>query len=173
MSRYKITKDKFLSKEEVEKIEGYFEKEPSRDTLILMFALLTGARASEILAVKKSDLDSKARSVYVRGLKGSNDREVPLPQKFFRVLERYSAECETETLFPISYRRLAQIWDLYRPSKKTFHALRHTFAMGLYSKTHDLRLTQVALGHRNIANTMVYADYQYSQSEMRKLMRVR
>lgn len=173
MSRYKITKSKFLSKEEVEKIEGYFEKSPNRDTFILMFALLTGARASEILAVKKSDIDLKAKSVYIRGLKGSNDREVPLPTKFFKKLLKFSEECVGEELFPITYRRLAQIWDLYKPSKKPFHSLRHTFAMNLYAKTHDLRLTQVALGHRNVMNTMIYADYQYQQDEMRKLMGVR
>ncbi|HMN69805.1 MAG TPA: hypothetical protein PKC28_14775 [Bdellovibrionales bacterium] len=42
--------------------------------------------------------------------------------------------------------------------------------MRLYKKSKDLRLVQVALGHRNITNTMVYADYVYSQQELRKLI---
>ena len=32
------------------------------------------------------------------------------------------------------------------------------------------RLVQVALGHRNITNTMIYADYVYSQQELKKLI---
>jgi integrase len=31
-----------------------------------------------------------------------------------------------------------QVWDLYRPCAKKFHALRHTFAIRLYRKTKDL-----------------------------------
>jgi integrase/recombinase XerC len=53
---------------------------------------------------------------------------------------------------------------------KKLHGLRHTFAIRLYKKTKDIRLVQVALGHRNITNTMVYADYAYSQQELRKLI---
>jgi len=74
------------------------------------------------------------------------------------------------SLFPISYHRLYQIWHQYRPVAKKFHSLRHTFAIRLYRKTKDLRLVQVALGHRNITNTMIYADYIYSQQELRKLI---
>jgi integrase/recombinase XerC len=66
--------------------------------------------------------------------------------------------------------RLYQIWQFYRPVPKKFHALRHTFAIELYQKTKDLRLVQVALGHRNITNTMIYADYIYSQQELKKLI---
>jgi integrase len=73
-------------------------------------------------------------------------------------------------LFPITYNRLRQIWDLYRPVQKKFHSLRHTFAIQLYKKTKDIRLVQVALGHRNVMNTMIYADYVYSQTELRKLI---
>ena len=75
-----------------------------------------------------------------------------------------------DLLFPISYSRLIQIWEHYRPTHKKFHSLRHTFAIRLYKKTKDLRLVQVALGHRNITNTMIYADYVYSQQELRKLI---
>ena len=73
-------------------------------------------------------------------------------------------------LFPISYPRLVQIWQHYRPVHKKFHSLRHTFAIELYKKTKDIRLLQMALGHRNIANTMIYADYVYSQTELRRLL---
>jgi integrase/recombinase XerC len=133
-------------------------------------ALRTGARAQELLNLQKADLNAYDESVFIRGLKGSNDREIPLPSELFKRLQSYADSQPGTGLFPISYHRLYQIWELYRPIPKKFHALRHTFAIELYQKTKDLRLVQVALGHRNITNTMIYADYVYSQQELRKLI---
>ena len=81
-----------------------------------------------------------------------------------------SPELMKQRIFPISYIRFHQIWDKYRPCHKKLHSLRHTFAIRLYKKTKDIRLVQFALGHRNIANTMIYADYVYSQEELKKLI---
>jgi integrase/recombinase XerD len=36
------------------------------------------------------------------------------------------------------------------------HALRHSFATDLYRETKDIRLTQKALGHANLATTQIY-----------------
>lgn len=136
-----------------------------------MLGLKTGARASELLALRRSDLVGYDRAVFIRGLKGSNDREIPLVKPLFEPLEHYASQFKNaDLIFPIGYHRLRQIWDWYRPAPKKFHCLRHTFAIRLYRKTRDLRLVQVALGHRNITNTMVYADYIYSQQELRKLI---
>jgi len=37
------------------------------------------------------------------------------------------------------------------------HTLRHTFAVGLLEKTHDLALVQAALHHASICSTVTYA----------------
>ncbi len=172
-SRYSLNKNKYLlppEKERLMKIVQDYILQDERNCLILWLALRTGARAQELLNLQKNDLNAYDETVYIRGLKGSNDREIPLPPELFRKLKNYSEKQPGTTLFPISYNRLYQIWELYRPIPKKFHALRHTFAIELYQKTKDLRLVQVALGHRNITNTMVYADYVYSQQELRKLI---
>ena len=171
--RYQLNKNKYLLSPEMErltKILSDFELKDTRNCLILWIALKTGARAQEILNLQKSDLNSYDESIYIRGIKGSNDREIPLHSDLFKKLQRYSDAQSGTKLFDITYDRLYQIWQLYRPIPKKFHALRHTFAIELYKKTRDLRLVQVALGHRNIANTMVYADYVYSQQELRRLI---
>jgi len=36
------------------------------------------------------------------------------------------------------------------------HTLRHTFATDLYRETTNIRLTQKALGHSNLATTQIY-----------------
>lgn len=137
---------------------------------MIWVALRTGARAQEVLNLRFSDLNSYDESVFIRGLKNSNDREIPLHPELFKRLHRFAEKNGPGELFPITYNRLYQIWEMYRPIPKKFHALRHTFAIELYQKTKDLRLVQVALGHRNITNTMIYADYVYSQQELKKLI---
>lgn len=171
--RYQLNKNKYLLAPELErltKIITDFETKDPRNCLILWIALKTGARAQEILNLQKSDLNPYDETVYIRGIKGSNDREIPLRSDLYRKLQRYADSVSGTKLFDISYDRLYQVWQLYRPIPKKFHALRHTFAIELYKKTRDIRLVQVALGHRNIANTMVYADYVYSQQELRRLI---
>lgn len=163
---------KYLQAPEFRALTELLEKSgPTRDTLLIGLALHTGARASEILAIQAADLNHHDKSVMVRGIKGSNDREIPLPSKFYDKLRAY-AEPLDGRLFPISYPRLVQIWHEYRPVKKKFHSLRHTFAIRLYEKTRDLRLVKIALGHRSIVNTMIYADYHYATSELRKQMKI-
>ena len=171
--RYALNKNKYLLEPEIERLhsilQSFRDKDP-RNCTMLWLLLNTGARAQEVLNLKAEDLNTFDQSVFIRGIKGSNDRELPLPSWLFERLEREAGRPGHETIFPITYNRLRQIWDLYRPVHKKLHGLRHTFAIRLYKKTKDLRLVQVALGHRNITNTMIYADYAYSQQELRKLI---
>lgn len=172
-TRYALNKTKYLLDPEVESLKetlNKFSQKDLRNTLLLELALMTGARATELLNLKKTDLNSYDRTVFVKGLKGSSDRELPLSVPLFTRLVEYAATQPGEKIFDVTYNRLRDIWVAYRPVPKKFHALRHTFAIRLYKKTKDLRLVQLALGHRNITNTMVYADYVYSQNELRKLI---
>jgi integrase len=176
--KYQLNKNKYLLDPETERLEeildSFIDKD-ERNCLILLLALKTGARVQELLNLTKSDINSHDQTVFIRGIKGSNDREIPLAAVLFDRLVSYANRLEptlenSEKLFDISYNRLRQIWDMYRPVHKKLHSLRHTFAIRLYKKTKDLRLVQVALGHRNITNTMIYADYVYSQQELRRLI---
>ncbi len=172
-TRYSLNKNKYLLPPEVDALKNALEKFYSsdpRNCLLIGLALRTGGRAQELLNLQKVDINTYDQTVYIRGIKGSSDREIPLHEDFFKQLAKYSESINGTSLFDFSYMRLYQIWDLYRPVAKKFHSLRHTFAIQLYQKTKDLRLVQVALGHRNITNTMIYADYVYSQQELRKLI---
>jgi integrase len=172
---YALNKNKYLLPTERLALEDLLkrnlDKNP-RDCLLLYLALKTGARAQEVLNLRPCDLNDSDETVFIRGLKGSNDREIPLSPSLFRKLRHFAASVSApeDPIFPITYHRFRQIWDLYRPANKKLHSLRHTFAIELYKKRKDVRLVQVALGHRNLMNTMIYADYVYSQSELRKLI---
>lgn len=172
-TRYSINKTKYLLPPEVERFERIVTDHMDRDRrncLLLMLGLRTGGRAQELLNLTKADVNPYDETVFIRGLKNSNDREIPLPSPLFKKLQQHADCMPGPRIFPITYHRLHQVWELYRPVPKKFHSLRHTFAIRLYQKTKDIRLVQVALGHRNITNTMVYADYVYSQQELRKLI---
>ncbi len=172
-TRYSLNKNKYLLEPELEKLNSLLDSYMDTDTrncLLLRLALKTGARAQELLNLKKVDINTYEESILIRGIKGSNDREIPLKNDVFRLLKKYSDQQDTQLLFPISYSRLRQIWEFYRPVPKKLHCLRHTFAIQIYKKTRDIRLVQVALGHRNVMNTMIYADYVYSQQELKRLI---
>lgn len=171
--RYSLNKNKYLLLPETQRLEkilkDYIDKD-TRNCLLLTLALKTGGRAQELLNLNKADMNLYDQTLFIRGIKGSNDREIPIAPMIFAQLKNYADSLTGMKLFDISYDRLYQIWNIYRPVPKKFHALRHTFAIQLYQKTKDIRLVQVALGHRNITNTMIYADYVYSQQELRKLI---
>lgn len=169
-----LNQTKFLSVNELNVLEALLLRnitlEP-RNCLMLLVAMKTGARASELLAIKKADLIVNASSVMIRGIKGSYDREIPISKSLFNQLVKYTKQFNDEDLlFPISYERLVQLWHLYRPSKKKFHALRHSIAITVYKKTRNLHLVKTVLGHKSITNTQIYLDYVETQLELRKAL---
>ncbi len=161
---------KFLSPQEQKRLNAVLERTNTRDRVLFQTLLATGARASEVLAIRHEDLDLEHRSVFIRGLKGSNDRQIPLKPHLFKDLHSLATDNPYKPVFNISYVRLSQLWDVYRPARKKLHSTRHTFAINLYRRHKDLKLVQLALGHRSINSTMVYADFVYSTSQMRRLI---
>lgn len=172
-----LTRDKFLTDHEIALLEQSLMKRISnvdnlRDCVLLLLSLNTGARASEILAITKSDINVHENSILIRGMKQGNDREIPLSKKFFPYVENYIQKLHDNTskLFPIKYRRFEYIWENWRPVKKKLHALRHSAAIRLYKKSRDIHLVKYLLGHRSITNTMIYLDYVHSQEHLRRII---
>ena len=146
------------------------ELKPDR-YLPILIGMKTGCRRSELLLLKVENVDFVNKTIFIQATKNSNDREIPLSDEVLSLLEEYIQRAHLESgeqLFPISIAKVFRIWNEVRPVKKKFHALRHTFAVNLYVRTKDVKLTQMALGHRNIQNTEVYLDFLYSRDEMRK-----
>lgn len=172
MKQYALNRSKFLDSTELAELTRILgmDQSDSRNSLLIKLALNTGARASELLNLRRIDVSTIDRSVYLTGLKGSNDREIPLDNALFSSLQAYLATHSDERVFPIGYTTLLKIWHYYRPVKKKFHSLRHTFAVNLYKNTKDIHLVKLALGHKSIKNTEIYLNFVYSQTEMRKLL---
>jgi integrase/recombinase XerC len=168
----KLSRKKYLLDAEQEQLNALLEKykdQDARNCTLIWVALHTGARASEILNITKDDFCLEEAVVCIRGLKGSDDREIPLPKWLADRVSKLVPGADGR-IFPLSYNRFREIWVLYRPVEKKLHSLRHTFAINLYRKSKDVRLVQCFLGHRNIQHTMIYASYDYSLSEMRRVL---
>lgn len=140
-----------------------------RNALMIRMVLETGARCKEALAVTKVDIKDGG-AVFLRGLKGSDDRTVPVSAELYRDLKEYClALGDCDRLFPISTRRFRQIWDQYRINPDLgLHSLRHTFGVRLYNNGNDIHAVKTALGHKNIRNTMVYLDFVEGVKKLRK-----
>lgn len=174
---YAINTGKFLSAQEefylTNLLKRYAEKEP-RNTLMLELLLNTGARPSELLALRARDVNFHARTVFLRGIKGSRDRDIPLQGWLFMRLANYMVDQGVQIddpIFPIAYNTFGTIWRQYRPSRhKSLRSLRHTFAVKMFRASKDPRIVQKLLGHRYLSTTEVYLDFVYSQEEFRALI---
>lgn len=170
-----ITKQKFLSDSEYTMLKNNMRRSTGRDAIVIKLFMYTGARAQEGLAVRLMDLDWDTRTVFIKGMKGSNNREIPLPRWYFIQLWHYARKmCKSpdDRIFPFCYTILRRTWVFHRPVKKKIHALRHTIAIRVFRSQKDIKLVQILLGHRSIMNTMIYLDYVYSQNEMQKILKV-
>lgn len=174
-SKYtELTNRKFMSDTELKELKRVLKlAEPRnlRDVTIIWLLIHTGARASEILAIEKRDLDFNEKTVFIHGLKSCKSRPIPLTNHLVKNLKKISAGLkEEERLFPITYQRLNQIWLEYRPCKKSMHSLRHARAVDVLFKTNDVRLVQKLLGHRSISTTGIYLDFTYDVEDFRKIL---
>ncbi|WP_163151588.1 tyrosine-type recombinase/integrase [Anoxybacillus sp. MB8] len=158
-----------LSDEQVEKLLFYVEeKESQRNKLIVYLLLYTGVRVSELVNIKRADIDALARILTVRG-KGGKVREITLRQDVLHVMKQYeqgeranSRFCDSEYLLvsqraPKMHRDAVRGW-LANVSKEVGfklhpHLFRHTFCTRLLKKGVDLTTVSKLAGHSTVNMT--------------------
>lgn len=166
MAVINLNKQKFLNDQQYRTvIEDCNRWLPDIRAVFVLFVAYTGARRIEISWVSKADVSDD--TVYVRGAKGSLDREIPIPEELVKAFRALPGDKP----FAKADATLDRWWNFFKPKgTKGLHMLRHTMAIRLYKKTKDIRLVKYLLGHKSITNTMVYADYCYSQDELREAL---
>ncbi len=171
-----LNKAKVLSDDEFRELSGSLEnneKTDFRNTTLIWMLLHTGARVSEVLAIRSQDLVDEGMTVFIRGLKGSKDRELPLYPYLYNRMKVLAGQVNNDSglIFNFGYHRARDIWAWYRPSDKRVHSIRHYRALQIYKKTKNLLIVQRVLGHRNVKSTMIYLEYAVgSQEIMQALM---
>lgn len=149
-----------------------------RDHALLLVAIQTGLRVSELTALQKQDV-SFDTGAHIRCMgKGRKERCTPLTKQGATALKAWveePANCNTETLFPNARgSRLSTDGVQYILSKHTTaacetlpslkqkrvspHVLRHTTAMELLQAGVDQAVIALWLGHESVETTQMYLD---------------
>jgi len=156
-----------LSKEEVKALLEAHTNLKHKAMLSLIYSC--GLRRSELLNLKKSDIDSNRNLVIIRQSKGKKDRITPLSAKILELLRAYYLEYRPKYwLFEgqkentkYSDRSLEEVLKkgikLAHINKPvTLHWLRHSYATHLLESGTDLRYIQELLGHNSSKTTEIY-----------------
>lgn len=169
----------YLEPEEVQSLLAQPDRKSKRgrrDLALLLFLYNTGARISEALGVKPSDLYlQRPRQVRVRG-KGNKERTCPLWPETAAALQsilRESANAGDAPIFQtlrqttLSRDAVAHLLEKYvrkaaltvpslRRRRVTPHVLRHSCAVGLLQSGVDVTVIRDYLGHTSVATTNRY-----------------
>lgn len=154
-----------LSKDEVRKILDSSETQKSRLMLSLLYS--SGLRVSELVNLKKNDLDLAQKMGWVRRGKGAKDRLFTISEGLCSQLKEYMGKHPDNIhLFsgdkPLTTRNIQKIIQKITKNagiqkRVTPHTLRHSFATHLLESGTDIRVIQVLLGHSNLSTTQLYA----------------
>ncbi len=176
LRRLPRTTPSFLTKVEkrrlLKELRGRSSALARRDRLIVELFLGTGIRLRELVDLNVDDVDLDARHLRIRA-KGGVPQVKFLKSTLRSLLRSYlkarrsrgHGECRALFLSNrdtrLSDRQVARRLDHWlraaRIDKKLSpHALRHTFATHLYSRTGDILVVQRALGHRDLSTTQIY-----------------
>jgi site-specific recombinase XerD len=135
----------------------------------LSVAYGAGLRATEVISLKVSDIDSKRMIIRVEQGKGRKDRYVMLSPHLLNLLRAWwKAARPRGWLFPgrdpgqpMTTRQLnrachaaAHMAEINK--RVSLHTLRHSFATHLLEQNIDVRVIQVLLGHAKLDTTALY-----------------
>lgn len=145
-----------------------------RDRALLELGYGTGARVSELVALRLSDVGFEETLVRLFG-KGRKERLVPVGRRALGAVAIYAREIRPALDRGATKGRLflnarggplsrVGIWGVIRKhaeragltKRVTPHTLRHTFATHLLEGGADLRAVQEMLGHADLSTTQLY-----------------
>lgn len=145
-----------------------------RDRLIIELFYVTGMRLSELVNLKRSDIDLYDGSLKVMG-KRSKERIIPFSPRVKGVIvryleifdEKYAGNSKNSFIFVAPngnkiypkavYRIVRKYLDMVTTiDKRSPHVLRHTFATQMLNHGADINAIKEILGHSSLAATQVY-----------------
>lgn len=167
--KFKVPIPRVLSEEEMIRLLKLpaDRKLALRDAAILELLYAAGLRVSELISLKKQDINLDAGFLVASG-KRSKERMVPIGTYAREVIKLYLEQQKPEGSYLFPGRKGSPvtrqtIWKLVRRYGLLLeqahlypHMLRHTFATHLLEGGADLRSVQMLLGHEDISTTQIY-----------------
>ena len=131
---------------------------------LVITALQTGFRKSELLSLRWGNIDLRHRLIKVEAAytKTHEARSVPMSETLTAALKRLKISATTDAVTPVfGYRQMTKTFAraVQRAgiANFTFHDLRHTFASRLVMAGIDLATVKELMGHKHITMTLRYA----------------
>ena len=164
----------WYTKDEVNKLSHLSTDVFQRDDLaeIIEFAAYTGMRQSEILKIRKKDIDLVTNKIHVGGVptqktKAKNWRAIPIHESIMgNVIDRCSQSSRSDIrIFGDEWRDKDQLLRAFKKVNKllpkdeayVFHTLRHSYATWLAEAGVPIRSIMALCGHKRIETTLRYA----------------
>jgi len=142
----------------------------------LSVAYGAGLRASEVVSLKLTDIDSKRMVIRVEQGKGRKDRYAMLSEPLLDLLRAWWLAARARDVMlpggwlfpgqnpvnPLTTRQLRRAFDGAKVAagivkRVSLHTLRHCFATHLLEQKVDIRVIQVLLGHSKLDTTARYS----------------
>ena len=163
-SKYKLlpapdAKLRYLSEQEIKKLLSVIDDEKFK--LFVAFALYSGCRRNEILALTWDCVDWQGETIRAYNYKTKKPKMIPLTPALKTVLVNMQKYTQVGYIFP----RWSPDWISHKFKKYArkaglpdvrFHDLRHTYATYLVLKGVPINVVKDLVGHTNIATTMIY-----------------
>jgi integrase/recombinase XerD len=134
--------------------------------LLLETMFFTGLRPSEMVNLKKENLDFEKHRVTVKNTKGKVDRFIPFLNKSLEEKLKTWTILSSSDQKVFSYRNRMSLNGIFLRIKKennlpfvfTPKTMRISFAKYCLQKGLDITIIQKLLGHKDIETTMIYAE---------------
>jgi integrase/recombinase XerD len=168
---------RFLSLEEVDRLlaaPDVATPRGLRDRALIELLYATGLRVSELVGLKRGDLNLEAGYLTCVG-KGQKERMVPVGDQAVAWVERYLADARPRlargrasprlflnarggSLSRVGFWKNLKAYGIEAgvPRGLSPHVLRHSFATHLLDRGADLRAIQMMLGHADLSTTQIY-----------------
>lgn len=157
-----------------------------RDHVMILVAVETGLRLSELVSLRWKDISFRGSSGYIQCMgKGRKTRTNPLSHQTVKLIRRWKSEIDlmaSDLIFPNNkgtemstncfQKQLRRYWMLSAhqcesllKKKITPHVLRHTAAMNLLQAGVDLTTIAMILGHESTETTEIYLEENMEMKE--------
>ena len=156
---------KYLSRDQVHEVLDSVKGK--KEKLLFLFMWYTGCRVTEVINIRKRDIDFNNGEVMIRWLKNRKFlyRTMPIHNNIRQLLEFTTVALKSDDLiFPYSRQRVWQIFKKHSFGQYDWihpHTLRHSFAVNYLRQAdspNDLVILRKLLGHSSILTTMKYLD---------------
>jgi len=151
---------KYLTKTKVNEILNRARNDNRRNYLIILLMWRTGMRNSEVVKLKKQDINFEEERIVIHQGKGKKDRWIPLDTSLGDLLAYHMGDMGlNQRLFPITTAQVRNIVHKYQNDEIIKpHTFRHSFAVHCLKSGMNIRTLQKILGHSNLDTTAVYLD---------------